>query len=78
MRTVSPMPANWVSSLRMDMGSPAWAAVRRMRWAICRARTQVKTWTRMSWSVQWCIGENDTTRVSFIWRKENSASDWDR
>ena len=29
-------------------------------------------------SVQWNIGENDTTRGSFIWRKENSASDWDR
>src|SRR6266540_817759 len=24
------------------------------------------------------MGENDTTRVSFICRKENSASDWDR
>ncbi len=38
----------------------------------------MKTWTRMLCSVQWCIGENDTTRVSFICRKENSASDWDR
>ena len=49
-----------------------------MRWAICRARTQVKTWTRMLCSVQWCMGEKDTTRVSLICRKENSASDWDR
>ena len=38
----------------------------------------MKTWTRMLCSVQWCIGENDTTWVSFICRKENSASDWDR
>ena len=38
----------------------------------------MKTWTRMLCSVQWCIGENDTTCGSFIWRKENSASDWDR
>ncbi len=29
-------------------------------------------------SVQWNIGENDTACGSFIWRKENSASDWDR
>jgi hypothetical protein len=38
----------------------------------------VNTWTRMLCSVQWCIGENDTTCGSFICRKENSASDWDR
>src|ERR1039457_3299649 len=72
------MPASWASSWRTDRCSPAWAAVRRMRWAICRARTQVKTWTLMLCSVQWCIGEKDTTCGSFIWRKENSASDWDR
>ena len=60
------------------MRSLARVARRRMRWASWRARTQVKTWTRMLCSVQWCIGLNDTTWVSFIWRKENSASDWDR
>ena len=44
--------------------SPARAARRRMRWAICRARTQVKTWTRMLCSVQWCIGrERDDAGV---------------
>jgi DNA-binding LacI/PurR family transcriptional regulator len=52
--------------------------LRRIRWAICRASTQVKTCTRMLCSVQWCIGENDTTRGSLSCRKENSASDWDR
>jgi hypothetical protein len=40
--------------------------------------TQVMTCTRMLWSVQWCIGENDTTCGSLSCRKENSASDWDR
>ena len=30
----------------------------------------MNTCTRMLCSVQWCIGENDTTRVSFICRKE--------
>src|SRR5512135_3894383 len=63
------MAASWVSSWRTERCSPAWAAVRRMRWAICRARTQVKTWTRMLCSVQWCSGEKDTTCGSFIWRK---------
>jgi hypothetical protein len=43
----------------------------RIRWAIWRASTQVKTWTRMLCSVQWCIGENDTTCGSLSWRKEN-------
>ena len=38
----------------------------------------MKTWTLMLCPVQWCIGEKDTTCGSFIWRKENSASDWDR
>ena len=37
-----------------------------------------KTCTRMLCSVQWCIGENETACGSLIWRKENSASDWDR
>src|SRR5271166_4227606 len=77
-RTVSPIPASSPSRARTDRSRPARAAARRMRWAICRARTQVKTWTRMLCSVQWCIGEKDTTRVSLSWRKENSASDWDR
>ena len=77
-RPALPGPASWASRWRTDRCSPAWAAVRRMRWAICRARTQVKTWTLMLCSVQWCIGEKDTTCGSFIWRKENSASDWDR
>ncbi len=45
-----------------------------IRWAICRASTQVKMWTRMLCSVQWCMGENDTTCGSLSWRKENSAS----
>ena len=47
-----------------------------MRWAICRARTQVKVWTRMLCSVQWRIGLKETTRGSLSCRKENSASDW--
>src|SRR5438445_7766857 len=72
------MPPRSRSSSRTDIRSPARAARRRMRWASWRARTQVKTWTRMLCPVQWCMGEKDTTRVSFIWRKENSASDWDR
>ena len=46
---------------RTDRSSPCWRARRRIRWASWRARTQVKTWTRMLCSVQWCIGENDTT-----------------
>jgi len=29
-------------------------------------------WTRMLCSVQWCMGENETTCGSFICRKENS------
>ena len=39
------MPASLRSSSRTDIRSPARAARRRMRWAIWRARTQVKTWT---------------------------------
>src|SRR6266498_2259791 len=70
------MPASWVSSSRTEMRSPARWACRRIRCAICRARTQVRVWTRMLCSVQWNIGENDTTCGSFICRKENSASDW--
>ena len=31
-----------------------------MRWAIWRARTQVKVCTRMVCSLQWYIGENET------------------
>src|SRR5271166_5639971 len=72
------MPASWDNSWRTDRSSPAWRALRRIRCAICRARTQVKTWTRMLWSVQWYMGENETTCGSFSCRKENSASDWDR
>src|SRR5882724_10176297 len=68
---VSPMPASWASSWRTDRCRPARVAVRRMSWAICRARTQVKTWTLMLCSVQWCIGEKDTTCGSLSWRKEN-------
>src|SRR5271165_25141 len=47
------MPASWDNSWRTDRSTPAWRALRRIRCAICRARTQVKTWTRMLWSVQW-------------------------
>lgn len=50
------MAPNWSSSSRTDRCSPAWAAMRRIRWAICRASTQVKTWTRMLCSVRWNIG----------------------
>ena len=57
------MLASWASRWRTDRCSLAWAAVRRMRWAICRARTQVKTWTRMSCSVQRRIGGKDHVRV---------------
>ena len=72
------MRASWPRRPRTDRSSPCWRARCRIRWASWRARTQVKTWMRMLCSVQWCIGENDTARVSFICRKENSASDWDR
>ena len=51
---------------------------RRRRWASCRASTQVKVWTAMLWSVQWCIGENDTSWGSLSCRKPNSISDWER
>ncbi|MGH3233172.1 MAG: hypothetical protein ACRDOH_07940 [Streptosporangiaceae bacterium] len=34
--------------------------------------------TRMLCPVQWNIGEKQTTCGSLSWRKENSASDWDR
>src|SRR6266851_4713523 len=72
------MPASWRSSSRTDRSSPARRALKRMRWAICKARTQVNTCTRMLCPVQWNIGENETACGSFIWRKENPASDWDR
>src|SRR5664279_4315963 len=49
-----------------------------MRWAICRARTQVKVCTAMLLSVQWNIGENATWWGSLSCRKPNSISDWDR
>src|SRR5258708_2487911 len=65
------MPARSRSSSRTDIRSPARAARRRMRWATWRARTQVNMCTRMLCSVQWCIGEKDTTWGSFMWRKEN-------
>src|ERR1039457_1804104 len=71
-------PGEFAEQGAEDRSRPARAAARRMRWAICRARTQVKTWTRMLCSVQWRIGEKNTTRVSLSWRKENSASDRDR
>src|ERR1035437_8290364 len=76
--TVSPIPASSSSSRRMDRCSPARSAIKRIRCAICRARTQVNTCTRMLCSVQWNIGENETTWRSLSCRKENSASDWDR
>jgi len=45
---------------RTDRSSPARRALSRMRWAICRASTQVNTCILMLCSVQWCIGrEND-------------------
>ena len=34
----------------------------------------MNTCTRMLWSVQWCMGENETTCGSLSWRKEDSAS----
>jgi hypothetical protein len=42
------------------------------------ASTQWATCTRIFWSVQWNIGENDTTLGSFIWRKSASTPDCDR
>src|SRR5665811_1849906 len=75
---VEQFPHRQSSSSRTDRCSPACSDSRRIRWAICRARTQVKVWTRMLCSVQWCIGENETTWGSLSWRKLNSASDWER
>src|SRR5664279_4086012 len=46
-----------------------------MRWAICRASTQVKVCTAMLLSVQWNIGENATWWGSLSCRKPNSISD---
>ena len=47
------MLVSWARSWRTDRSSPAWRALCRMRWAIWRARTQVKTCTRMSCWVEW-------------------------
>src|SRR5512147_1588901 len=53
------MPASWASSSRTDRCRPARSACRRSRWAICRASTQVNTWTRMLCSLQWNIERHD-------------------
>jgi len=38
----------------------------------------LKTWTLIFCSVQWNIGENETTEGSFIWRKSPSTCHWER
>jgi len=72
------IPASPAGSSRTLRCKPARAALSRIRWAICRAGTQVKMWTRMLCPVQSNIGEIETTRGSVSCRKLNSAADWER
>src|SRR5215470_3943794 len=59
------MPARVASRARTEYRSPAWWAVRRIRWASCRASTQVNRCRPMLCSVQWCMGAKETTWRSF-------------